>query len=162
MGRLAHNTPRKTRRQKSAAEVRRNMSAIRSRDNQTEMALRRALHRLGLRYRKYQADLLGCPDIVFPRARVVVFVDGDFWHARILREGGARALTRRLGTPNRAYWLEKFRRRVARDDIVTARLSSDGWRVLRVWEADVAKDIDGAAAKIAKVVRRARAEARYI
>jgi len=138
-------------------EVYRNMSAIRSSENRTETLLSRALHGMGLRYRKYAAHLPGKPDVVFPRVRVVVFVDGDYWHARELAEGKGRALKRRLmrlSEESQSYWLDKFGRRIERDRAVTKDLEGSGWLVLRYWESDVRRDIDGTAAAIARIVRR--------
>lgn len=133
------------------------MSAIRSSENAIEVSLRRALHARGLRYRKYRRDLPGTPDIVFPTQRVVVFVDGDFWHCRILVERGLDALRASLRTPRRDYWLRKFERRAMRDDEVTAALQSNGWYVLRLWESDVKRDITAAAQRIEQIVDRQRA-----
>src|SRR6476469_9829315 len=62
------------------AQRRRCMSSVRTKDTDIEQAVRSALHRRGLRFRKHVRDLPGRPDIVFSRARVAVFVDGDFWH----------------------------------------------------------------------------------
>src|SRR4051812_29956748 len=99
--------------------VSRNMSAIRAFNPRTETALRKALHRRGLRFRKYASGLLGRPDIVFRSERVAVFVDGDYWHARVLREDGMAALEAKLRSPTRSYWVQKFTRRVSFDDEVT-------------------------------------------
>ncbi|MYJ10672.1 MAG: very short patch repair endonuclease, partial [Gemmatimonadetes bacterium] len=121
------------------------MSAIRSTGGKTEVALRSLLHRRGLRFRKNYAKLIGKPDIVFPGARVAVFIDGDYWHARVLREKGPEALYARIKTANRDYWIDKFTRRVKRDDEVTAVLQEDGWTVLRFWESDVRGDLEGVA-----------------
>lgn len=143
-------------RPKPRDEIRRNMGAIRSSENRTEAALRRALHGLGLRYRKYRVDLPGKPDIVFPTARVAVFVDGDYWHCRLLAENGARALAarlRRLPVENRRYWREKFTRRVERDREVTDALAGHGWLVLRYWESDVKKNVAAVADAVAARVR---------
>jgi len=140
-------------------EVRRNMSAIRSRDNRTERQLRRALHALGLRYRKYDSGLFGQPDIVFPASRVVVFVDGDYWHARALVEGDAAMLERRLRRlpiEARQYWRTKFRQRVKRDAEVTRQLRNAGWLVLRFWESEVRANPAPAVRKIASSVKRRR------
>ena len=118
-------------RPKSREEIQRNMSAIRSTGGKTEVALRSLLHRRGLRFRKNYAKLIGKPDIVFPTARVAVFIDGDYWHARVLRERGPEALYAQMKTANRDYWIDKFTKRVKRDDEVTAVLEADGWTVLR-------------------------------
>ena len=130
------------------------MSAIRSTGGNTEVALRSILHRRGLRFRKNYAKLMGTPDIVFPRARVAVFIDGDYWHARVLRERGPEALYARIKTANRNYWIEKFTKRVKRDDEVTGALKQDGWTVLRFWESDVRGDLEGVAEIIAAAARR--------
>ena len=134
------------------------MGAIRSTGNRTETALRKALHGMGLRYRKYVPGLPGRPDIVFPNGKVAVFVDGDYWHGRIVREQGAGALYARLKTPNRPYWLAKIQRNTERDDRVTAALEEEGWKVLRLWESDVKKDVPAAASRVAQVVYARRAE----
>jgi DNA mismatch endonuclease (patch repair protein) len=136
------------------------MSAIRSVANKTEVALGRRLHSLGLRYRKY-ASIHGKPDLVFPTERVAVFVDGDYWHGRLLVERGQRALRaslRRLKPTARQYWTTKFTRRVQRDADVTSTLQSEGWCVIRLWESDVKRDIDRAATKIARRVEQRRAD----
>lgn len=137
---------------KSSDEIHRNMSAIRSTGGKTEVALRSILHRRGFRFRKNYPKLLGRPDIVFTRARVAVFIDGDYWHARILRERGTEALKVQLKTPNRAYWIEKFTKRVTRDNDVTATLQAEGWIVLRLWESDVRIDLNRAADLISRTV----------
>lgn len=147
-------------RPKPRDEVARNMRAIRSTENATEAALRSALHRLGLRFRKYRKALPGRPDIVFPRERVAVFIDGDYWHARLLVEAGPEALAQhlaRLAEPSRVYWTDKFTRRVARDREVTGALRELGWAVLRYWESDVKRDVAGTARAVAEHVRQRRA-----
>src|SRR5690349_11053374 len=121
------------------------MSAIRSRDNKTEIALRRLLHSFGLRYRLHPTTVFGRPDIVFARERVAVFVDGDYWHARLLREQGPDALRKRFSETNKEYWIPKFTRRVVRDDDVTSTLTYNGWKVLRFWESDLRRDLASAA-----------------
>jgi DNA mismatch endonuclease, patch repair protein len=143
-------------RPKSKEEIARNMGAIRSKENKTEASLRKKMHRLGLRYRKYPKDIPGKPDFVFPSARVAVFVDGDFWHGRTFRERGPEAFKEVLTAPSaesRKYWVAKIERNAARDDASTAQLTSMGWKVIRIWESDVRKDIEAAADMIYKVVK---------
>ena len=130
------------------------MSAIRSTGGKTEVALRSILHRRGLRFRKNDARLVGKPDIVFSGARVAVFIDGDYWHARVLREKGPKALYDRIKTANRDYWIGKFTKRVKRDDGVTAALEAEGWTVLRFWESDVRGDLERIADLIEGAARR--------
>ncbi len=137
------------------------MSAIRSTGNRTETALRKHLHAMGFRYRKYAPGLPGRPDIVFPTEKIAVFVDGDYWHGRKVREEGIEAFEAQLKTQNnRSYWLEKMRRNIARDDYVTSSLKELGWTVIRFWESNVKKNIDGTAAQIAAIVREKRIPSR--
>src|SRR5262245_18005673 len=77
-------------------------------NSKCELVLRRALWAAGLRYRKSMSGLAGCPDIVFPRQKVVVFCDGDFWHGRDL---DAR-LSRLARGHNAPYWVDKIRTNV--------------------------------------------------
>jgi len=115
----------------SPAERSKRMSRIQGKNTAPELALRKVLHRLGLRYRLHRAGLPGSPDLVFPRYKAVVFVHGCFWH----RHAGCTIAT----TPksNTAFWLEKFEKNVARDTRVTAQLEEQGWRVFVVWECEV-------------------------
>ncbi|HEY0017094.1 MAG TPA: very short patch repair endonuclease [Longimicrobium sp.] len=151
--------PRKTTvyRPKSRDEIARNMAAIRSTENRIESALRSRVHKMGLRYRKYVKELPGKPDFIFPKERIAIFVDGDYWHGRIIIEEGLEALEARLQTPNKQYWLKKLAARVVRDRAVTLALEESGWVVLRFWESDVKKDIERAAGLIADQVRARRA-----
>jgi DNA mismatch endonuclease (patch repair protein) len=107
------------------------MSRIGSRDTLPEVALRKALHALGLRFRIHDKRLPGRPDIVLPRFRTVVLVHGCFWH----RHPGCKVAT----TPksNTAFWREKFERNTVRDARNTASLEALGWRVLVAWECEL-------------------------
>jgi len=107
------------------------MAAIRRRDTKPELALRRALHGRGYRYRKdLRLDLDGGarvrPDIVFTARRVAVFVDGCFWHC--CPDHGSQPAA------NTWYWEPKLRRNVERDRVADAALARAGWTVLRLWE----------------------------
>lgn len=108
------------------------MSRIRGKDSQPELALRRMLHRLGLRYRLHAKDLPGKPDLVFPRYKAVVFVHGCFWHRH---EGCKIATTPKSNTP---FWVEKFNKNKARDAHAADSLNKLGRRVFVVWECDLA------------------------
>jgi len=132
------------------------MSAIRSTGNAVEVALRSAIHRLGLRFRVYPGEIFGRPDFVFPSRRIAVFVDGDFWHGRVLVENGVDALRQRHR--NNPYWIDKMLKRVHRDELVTRTLEESGWLVLRFWESDVKKDLNGSAHYVCRVVEQRRRE----
>jgi DNA mismatch endonuclease (patch repair protein) len=132
---------------RSSAAIRRNMQAVRSRDNRMETALRLALWKRGHRYSRY-ARLPGRPDLAFKAQHVAVFVDGDFWHARVLRERGIEALGAEFKTPRKDWWLRKLSANADRDDRVTSVLRQDGWTVVRLWERDIRKDLAGAVARV--------------
>jgi len=101
------------------------MSRIRGKDTKPELALRKVLHGLGLRYRLHGAGLAGKPDLVFPRYKAVVFVHGCFWH----RHTGCNiATTPKSNTP---FWTEKFDKNVPRDARVAAELEKRGLERIR-------------------------------
>jgi DNA mismatch endonuclease (patch repair protein) len=104
------------------------MSRIRSRDTLPEIAVRQAAHALGLRFRLYRRDLPGCPDLVFPRRKLALFVHGCYWH----QHPGCRRASRPKSRPD--YWLPKLARNVARDASATAQLAALGWQTAVIWE----------------------------
>lgn len=112
------------------------MARVRNRDSKAELSLRTALHRAGYRYRLHARDLPGQPDIVFRSERLVVFVDGDFWHGNAWRVRGLTALSELFPTRT-DWWVAKIERNIARDREVEATLRKSGWAVVRVWESDV-------------------------
>ncbi len=106
------------------------MARIRPRDTAPEMAVRRTLHRLGLRFRLHRRDLPGTPDIVLPGRKLAILVHGCFWH----RHAGCRfAYTPKSRVE---FWKAKFERNVARDQEVEMALTDLGWRVCVVWECE--------------------------
>lgn len=114
-----------------------------------EALLRKLVWRSGVRYRCNCKSLPGKPDMVFVRARIVVFVDGDFWHGN---DWGHRRLALARGH-NSDYWVRKIEYNMARDQRVSARLHADGWTVVRVWESTVLQDPEGTADAITALVR---------
>lgn len=115
--------------------TRRSMRANRRRDTAPELAVRRLLHAAGLRYRVDYAPLGGRrrADIVFPRKKIAVFIDGCFWH------GCPEHAT--LPKRNRDYWAPKLARNIERDRETDALLAEAGWRVIRHWEHEQASTI---------------------
>ena len=107
------------------------MRQVKGRDTSPEKIVRSLLHRMGYRFRLQRDDLPGKPDIVLPRFKTVVFVNGCFWH----RLSGCKRAT----TPatNVDYWQTKFARNVARDARNQAELEKMGWRVVIVWECEL-------------------------
>lgn len=133
------------------------MRAVRRRDTKAERVLRRTLWRIGLRYRTHDRELPGTPDIVFRRARVAVFVDGDYWHGHIYIKQGLPGLKLTLRTRNRDFWVSKILRNVERDRRQSAELVGRGWKVMRFWESDVLRDSHKLAAKIRNYLRSKKA-----
>lgn len=109
------------------------MSRIRRRDTQAELAVRSYLHRTGLRFKLNDQTLPGSPDIVLPKFRCAVFVNGCFWH----RHPGCPFAT----TPatRTEFWQAKFAMNVARDRRVHEELLRSGWQPLVIWECDVTR-----------------------
>ena len=109
------------------------MARIRGVDTKPELAVRRALHAQGYRYRIHVRELPGRPDLVFAKRRTAVFVHGCFWH----RHG-----CKRTSTPKSRedFWQSKFDANVERDRKNEALLLHDGWRVFVAWECEVERD----------------------
>ncbi len=117
------------------------MRAVKSEHTKPEITLRKALHRLGYRYRLNVRDLPGKPDLVFPKYQTVLFVHGCFWHGHHCKRG------KRIPKTNTAYWTEKIARNKARDKKNAAALRVLGWRVITIWECKL-KTLDPAAIRI--------------
>ena len=131
------------------------MSAVRNKNGEAEMLLRRSLFARGLRYRVHYRGLMGRPDIVFLSARVVVFVDGDFWHGNAWRLRGMTSFEEQFQFASRPeFWRAKIMRNMERDREVNERLASEGWRVIRLWESDVLKDVDQCVGTVLDALKR--------
>ena len=114
------------------------MAAVKHKGSKAELALRRELHRRGLRYRLHAPELPGKPDLVFRRWRVAVFVDGDLWHGNPEEWARRGKTTLAEMFPTRTqWWVAKIERNIERDREVSERLAAEGWRVVRLWEHDV-------------------------
>lgn len=114
----------------NAANRSRMMSGIRGRDTQPELSVRRALHKLGLRFRLHKKDLPGKPDLVFPRYNTIVFVHGCFWH----QHGCSNSP---LPKSRPEFWIPKLQKNGERDERAKAALIALGWRVAIVWECSI-------------------------
>ncbi|CDX45353.1 DNA mismatch endonuclease of very short patch repair [Mesorhizobium sp. SOD10] len=128
------------------------MSRIRSKDTSPELALRRALHALGLRFRVHYRRLPGTPDIVLPRFQTAVFVHGCFWH----RHAGCKVAS--IPKSRTAFWQEKFERNVQRDHRNIAALEKLGWNVIVAWECELGsrRHVEEAARRVASEIGRRR------
>jgi DNA mismatch endonuclease (patch repair protein) len=107
------------------------MSRIRDKNTKPEVRVRRALHRMGFRFRLYRQDLPGKPDIVLPKWKTAILVHGCFWH-------GCRRCDRGTRVPktNTDFWLAKIAENQKRDQRVKTTLRRAGWRVIVVWACE--------------------------
>lgn len=129
----------------SSEQARRRMETIRQRNTAPEMALRTELHRLGLRYRVNAMPIQGMrrrADVIFPKARVAVYVHGCFWHGCPLHATWPKA--------NAAFWREKIEENRRRDADTSRRLIEAHWQPVEVWEHEDPRE---AAEKIAALIR---------
>ena len=126
--------------------------ASRKQGTRPELALRKALWAAGLRYQKNVSHLAGKPDLVFVKAKVALFCDGDFWHGR----DWARRRRKLSAGNNPGYWVAKIERNMQRDLLATARLERAGWRVLRLWEGEIVDDVAGCVERVRELLAAAR------
>ena len=109
------------------------MRAVRRAHTGPEIKVRQMLHALGLRFRLHLKDLAGTPDIVLPKYRTVIFVNGCFWHRH---KACAKATTPKT---RMEFWNKKFHDNIARDRRNERALRTAGWAVLKIWECQTAK-----------------------
>lgn len=135
---------KKTKKKLTRSEV---MSRVRSKNTKPELLLRKALFKLGIRFRVHAKDIIGKPDIYIKKYKLAIFVDSDFWHGRLYLQGI------RIPKTNKEYWIPKLERNIERDKVVNSELLNEGWHVLRFWESDIKKDTDEIAVEIYKKIR---------
>lgn len=111
-----------------------NMSRIKGKDTSIEIKVRKYLFSLGYRFRKNDRRLPGTPDIVLPKYRSVIFINGCFWHRHI---GCAKTTTPKS---NLDFWERKFDRTIANDRQNYAALEKQGWNVIVLWECELKKE----------------------
>lgn len=120
----------------------------RNRNTKAEVELRRAVHALGLRFRVQRTVAPRCtPDFVLPRWRLAVFVDGCFWH------GCPQHSPQQFRGPNAELWQEKLDTNRRRDERNNRAVEQAGWRVLRIWECKVRRDVQAAARTVEQTAR---------
>ncbi|MGA2875821.1 MAG: very short patch repair endonuclease [Nitrososphaerales archaeon] len=121
-----------------------NMSRIRGKNTQAELAIRRRLRSAGLKGYRIHYDLPGRPDVVFTKQRLAVFVDGCFWHMC--------PADFRVPATRTYFWTQKIRKNVSRDRRVDLALAERGWKVIRVWEHEIAENPDVVVTAIAEAL----------
>jgi DNA mismatch endonuclease, patch repair protein len=122
------------------------MAHIRSKNTKPERIVRSLLHRMGYRFRLYRRDLPGCPDIVMPKYKAVVFVHGCFWHQHKRCRDGVAPKTKQK------YWRPKLIGNVQRDKEHVQSLREMGWRVVVIWECEAERKLDMVAKKLNAVL----------
>lgn len=113
------------------------MAKIKSQNTKPELKLKKALWNLGFRYRKNLKKLPGSPDIVYTKHKLAIFVDGEFWHGYNWAEKKTKIKT------NRDFWIPKIERNIQRDIQNNQLLTDAGWYVIRFWEHELKKDLEG-------------------
>lgn len=111
------------------------MSGIRGKDTKPELTVRRLLHRLGYRFRLHRKDLPGKPDVVLPKWRTVIFINGCYWH------GHEDCHLFRPPKTRTEFWTNKIAGNRARDERNHLALHDAGWKVIVVWECGVSKKL---------------------
>lgn len=111
-----------------------NMSKVKSKNTKPEMLVRKELHKQGIKYRIHYT-LSGKPDIVIPKLKKVIFVNGCFWHQHNCPKA-------KLPERNRKFWKEKLARNAQRDIGNYRKLKSEGWDVFVAWECELGEEFD--------------------
>lgn len=126
-----------------------NMSRIRSKDTSIELRLRKAVWHAGIRYRKNYKKLPGKPDIAITKYRIAVFCDSSFFHGRDYES------KKKPGT-NQEFWDKKIRRNMERDEENDRLIRALGWTVLRFWDIEINKDLEGCVQTIKEAVMQSK------
>ncbi|MDE5657495.1 MAG: very short patch repair endonuclease [Muribaculaceae bacterium] len=115
----------------SKEQRRRCMSHIRSKDTKPEVLVRRFLFASGFRFRLHRKDLPGKPDIVLPKYKTAIFINGCFWH------GHQNCKYATIPETNREFWLTKISRNVERDKATYSELRRQGWSIIEIWQCQL-------------------------
>lgn len=108
------------------------MAGIRGTDTKLELLIRKGIHARGYRFRLYDKNLPGKPDLVFPRYNAVIFIHGCFWHAH-------ECHLFKWPASRKAFWYQKLSANRQRDEQIREALLSMGWRVMTIWECSIRK-----------------------
>jgi len=121
------------------------MRKIKSKNTKAEVILRKSLWTLGIRYRLNVTKLPGKPDIVIGKKKIIIFIDGEFWHGYKWEEKKLKIKA------NKEYWIPKIERTIRRDTLNTQKLTEMGYFVLRFWEHEIKKNLQECLSKIINV-----------
>ena len=123
------------------------MSRIKSKDTGLETLVCSELHKRGFRFRKHLKELPGKPDIVFTKTKIVVFIDGDYWHGYRFHEWEHKVSD---------FWKEKISKNIERDNKNHKMLRKIGWKVIRLWQHDLKQDLKSCINEIISAVQKKR------
>src|SRR5262245_26457349 len=123
------------------------MSQVKLKDGSLEIMIRSELHRRGYRFRKHVRSLPGSPDVVFPREKIAIFIEGDFWHGYELSKWEHKLSD---------FWKEKIHTNIKRDQKNFRKLRKMGWRVVRIWQHQIKRDLQSCVLRIVKAIERSR------
>lgn len=128
-----------------------NMSQIKGKDTSIEVNVRKALFKDGFRFRKNVKELPGKPDVVLPKYKTVIFINGCYWHRHTCKES-------HVPKTNPDFWIAKFNRNVENDLRHYKALEEFGWTVIVVWECEIEKDFEKTIMDIENKLRKSREE----
>jgi DNA mismatch endonuclease (patch repair protein) len=123
------------------------MSRVKLKDGSLEVIIRSELHRRGYRFKKHVKTLPGSPDAVFPKEKIAIFIDGDFWHGYRLPAWEYKL---------KDFWKNKIRENRQRDQKNFRKLRRAGWRVLRIWQHEIRKNPEACVERIVSAVEQSR------
>jgi DNA mismatch endonuclease, patch repair protein len=125
-----------------------NMSKVKAKDTKPELLVRKYLHKNGLRYRLHVKEMPGKPDIVFPKYKTVIFINGCFWH------GHENCKFATLPKTREQFWQNKITSNINRDKKAKENLRAEGWQVVTVWECELKPKIrDTTLSNLLKVLK---------
>ena len=131
---------------KTKEQIHFNMQRVKNKDTEIEVLLRKALWRRGLRYRKNVRAIYGVPDIAFIGKKVAIFCDSEFWH------GFDWERRKNDFKVRQGFWIPKIERNMQRDTEVTAKLTQEGWVVLRFWGNEIKRNLESCVDKVETVL----------
>ena len=123
----------------------RNMAAIKSKNTKPEIEVRKMLHALGYRFRLHRKDLPGKPDIVLPKYRTVIFVNGCFWHQH------EKCKYASLPKTKIDFWKNKLEGNKLRDKLKQSQLKDLGWKIINVWECEIKNESDNLSLRLKEI-----------
>lgn len=130
------------------------MQSIRSKNTEIEKELGKAMWALGIRYRKNDKRIFGCPDFTIKKYKIAIFCDGEFFHGKDWDSKKTKIST------NKEYWTTKIEKNIRRDQLVNETLAKDNWIVLRFWGEDIMRNMNVCLDRISSAIKERNSSAR--